>query len=344
MDGRTEHEFEVDKKIKIKLENKPYYLNEWYKNLRANDMTLDTCRDYINKVSKFLDFISEKNNIYISDVLTDMFTLDLIDEYFSNIRYKIDKNGDKVRTSDSYFITVRYALSNFFDFLVKRNYVEKNYIKENVRSITNKDKERIDSERVILTKEDFIKIQTYAKEKLVKYPISMRQIMYYRDYAIIILFMHSGIRCEELREINIEDIDFENNRLKLITKGGKNRYVIIQGECKDAIKNWLKFRTIALLHLDKESDSLFISKYGKRPNKHTIIQIIAKNSYNALGYSISPHKLRAGCITILYNETKDIEFCRKFIGHTSVTTTQRYIMSDRNEKQRGADILNEIFK
>ena len=54
---------------------------------------------------------------------------------------------------------------------------------------------------------------------------------------------------------------------------------------------------------------------------------------------VSPHKIRAGVASILYEETKDIEFVRRAIGHTNVATTQRYIRTENKEREKASKLL-----
>lgn len=90
-------------------------------------------------------------------------------------------------------------------------------------------------------------------------------------------------------------------------------------------------------------DALFISNQKKRVSVKCIVRIVERYSLEGLGYSISPHKLRAAFCTILYNDTKDVEFVRRAVGHTCIETTLRYIADDDSARQEAADRLERIF-
>ena len=76
----------------------------------------------------------------------------------------------------------------------------------------------------------------------------------------------------------------------------------------------------------------------------TFSELVDKYAYKALGYHISPHKLRSGLASILYEEKHDIEFVRRVIGHSNVATTQRYIVTNNAEREETANIMGNIFK
>ncbi|MEE3416989.1 MAG: site-specific integrase, partial [Prevotella sp.] len=58
---------------------------------------------------------------------------------------------------------------------------------------------------------------------------------------------------------------------------------------------------------------------------------------------LSPHKLRSGFCSIMYSKTHDIEFVRRAVGHSNVATTQRYIVTNKDEKKKSAEIMESIL-
>ena len=76
---------------------------------------------------------------------------------------------------------------------------------------------------------------------------------------------------------------------------------------------------------------------------NTVANVVRKYSKIGLGYEISPHKLRSGYCSILYNKTGDIEFVRRAVGHSRVDTTQRYIVTKGSEKEKAAEIMEGLL-
>ncbi len=110
---------------------------------------------------------------------------------------------------------------------------------------------------------------------------------------------------------------------------------------KTALKDWLADREIKMA--GKENSAIFISNQTTRICPATIDAIVKKYSKEALGFEISPHKLRAAFCTELYNRTRDIEFVRRAVGHSHVDTTRRYIVDDDSAKDKAAELMKKIY-
>ena len=70
--------------------------------------------------------------------------------------------------------------------------------------------------------------------------------------------------------------------------------------------------------------------------------MVSSITKKALGYEMSPHKLRSGFCSILYKETKDLELVRRIVGHASSITTQRYIVINDDDKEKALKCLERI--
>ena len=93
-----------------------------------------------------------------------------------------------------------------------------------------------------------------------------------------------------------------------------------------------------------ETSALFISNVGNRISEAELERMIKDRSKKALGKSFSPHKLRAGFVTIMYEHTHDIEKVRRMVGHSNATTTQRYIVTENQEKEEAASIMENLLQ
>ena len=154
--------------------------------------------------------------------------------------------------------------------------------------------------------------------------------------------MRTGMRETALIEINLSDISFLENDLKVIDKRHKVHHYYLSESTKDVLRKWIFVRK-EILNGIEDVDALFISNRKVRMTADSVINIVKKYSEEALGYAISPHKLRAAFCTILYDETHDIEFVREAVGHSSVTVTQRYIVKDNSEKKKAARMIEELI-
>lgn len=197
--------------------------------------------------------------------------------------------------------------------------------------------EELKNRRIIIGEEEFRKLLA-APDDESDYIVSVR------DKAMLAIFMTTGMRKSALIEMNIEDVNFDDLTMSYIDKRKKYFTRNIDDMVLIALKDWLEVRPRFVKRNPKGTNALFVSNRGSRFDANNLMRIVKKYSKRALGYEISPHKLRSGFITIMYNHNHDIEMTRRIIGHSNVATTQRYIRvkNDTIEKER-TDILKSIF-
>lgn len=328
MSGRIENDYKIKLRTEYKLSLMPDYVSEWYYHLVANKAKSTTCYNYINKVYQLLHFVKEDDikNVKVED-LTPM----AVERYIIHLQ---TGDGKLKKTSDAYQANAWSCLNNFFEFLSDRDYTKENIIK---KAGLRKPRVRDEVKRVHLTKDDFSKIiETVSYRKNLD-PIKCR------DTAILLLFMTTGMRKTALNNIDVKDINLESsslNSIEIIDKGERKHNYILTKQVKKALKEWLDVRPLLL---DGEDDgALFISYQGKRLSGNSIYKIVNKWTEEALGYKLSPHKLRGGFITIMIDETGDIAATSEAVGHRDVRTTQRYYASIGKGKTLAAKIMEDI--
>lgn len=336
MNGRVENDLKIFKSVESQLSDFPDYITDWYFYLKANENTATSCRDYIRKIRRFLEFIDED----IKDIELKQMTPGIVTRYIEKNKYK----DDGTEFSDSYKQGIWSCLNNFFEFLEGRDMVEKNVMKmAKIKRPKNKDLDRINQNRKLLTEDDFNKILEAVRNgagsnKAKGYQTKFKN----RDMAILLLFMTTGMRKTALMEINVDDIDLPNHTLYVIDKGHKAHEYYLNDTVVEALEAWLIDR---YEFLGNQSGALFVSKEKKRMHGNSIMQLVDKYAYEGLGYHISPHKLRSGLVSIMYTQTNgNLEFCRRMIGHSNITTTQRYIVTNNDERTKTAGIMNNLLK
>lgn len=328
MNGRLESEIRIQNKTEKRLINVPDFVYGWYLNLKASRKTSSTCYDFVKKICNFLEFI----NTDISNVTIDDITERKVAEYLLSIQTK-EVDGELKPTSDSYQGCVWSCLNNFFEYLVNRNMIEKNYILMIDRP-KNRDLERINSHRVLLTEDDFKNILTRVDD-------NMNLCERNRDRAIMLVFMTTGMRKTALINIMCDDLDVKNSTLFVIDKGNKRHTYTLNEQVLSAIHEWLDVRG---KYANKTGDNhLFLSNRGKMIGATALDNLVQKYTKAAMGKPLSPHKLRAGYCSILYDKTHDAEFVRRAVGHANVATTQRYIVTKGNERKKAAEIMASIL-
>ena len=150
-----------------------------------------------------------------------------------------------------------------------------------------------------------------------------------RDYAIITLFLNCGMRLSELVGININDIDFSENKMTVIGKGNKERTIYLNKACMRAVHEYLDVRPKDGIKTDKlnSSKALFLSERRERISKRTVQHIVDKELI-AAGLDTkkySTHKLRHTAATLMYQYGNvDIRALQEVLGHESISTTEIY--------------------
>lgn len=144
-----------------------------------------------------------------------------------------------------------------------------------------------------------------------------------RDYCIITLFLNCGMRLSELVGLNLSDINFNENKMKLLGKGNKERYVYFNDACHDSLVEYIKSRENSVT----DPDAVFLSRKNKRISRRRVEQIVElhlrKIGLSGQGYSV--HKLRHTAATLMYQHGNvDTLTLKEILGHKSIATTEIY--------------------
>ena len=158
-----------------------------------------------------------------------------------------------------------------------------------------------------------------------------------RDYAIIMLFLGTGIRVSECVGINIEDFDFETNALLVTRKGGNQVIVYFPDETADALQAYYTQRQ-EIETLEGHENAFFLSTQRRRITQRAVEKMVKKYAEIVvpLKKKISPHKLRSTYATNLYRETQDIYLVAEALGHSDINTTRKHYASMSDKRMREA--------
>jgi integrase/recombinase XerC len=257
-----------------------------------------TLRNYIKDVELFFQYLSDRK-IQITNE-RDLEQLEPIDiRGFMASRFKINKSSSNQRRLP--------ALKTFFKFLLKRALIEKN-----PTEIISSPKGEKTLPKAISVDEVLTLIHT----------ITEKDVLSLRDRAMVELMYGSGLRVSELVSINISDLDLKERTLKVFGKGKKERIVPLGSYSIESINEYLVRRSELL---KVETDALFLNKDGGRITTRSVARIIKKYLNRcAINKNVSPHTLRHSFATHLLGSGADIRFIQELLGHSSLSTTQRY--------------------
>jgi len=328
MNGRLEHDIKRETKINTVLQRMPEFMAEWDQNMKACQKSTVTRYQYLMKVELYLKSIEKPEK----EIVLEDLTFQSAQKFFISLN-TLTKKGQIVESSDSQKCTIWSAMQSMFVYFKKRNRINENPM-EMIDRPVNHDKERIQEKRILLNASDFKKILDAVDNDTFS---EVRE----RNKAILLLFMSTGMRKTALTEINIEDVNLDNATLSIVDKRKKTHMYYLTNETYDAISDWMDVR--GRYATEESGDALFITKFGNRIGNEAIKDVVARYTKLALGKLLTPHKLRAGYINVLYKKTHDLDFVCKAVGHSSVTTTARYMDAKGDERQKARDLMSSIL-
>ena len=161
-----------------------------------------------------------------------------------------------------------------------------------------------------------------------------------RDTAIITLFLGTGMRISELVGIDMDDLNFMSNEVRITRKGGNEDVLVFGGEVRSALLNYLIERE-AMHPAEGHENAFFLSLQKKRVSVRSVELLVKKYAKIAAPLKkISPHKLRSTYGTMLYGETGDIYLVADVLGHRDVNTTRKhYAAISENRRREAAEVI-----
>jgi len=146
-----------------------------------------------------------------------------------------------------------------------------------------------------------------------------------RDKAILELLYSSGPRVSELSGLNIDDLNIKGYLIKIKGKGKKERIVPVGSKAIDAMKSYMIERML----LKSKDRALFLNRMGTRLTDRGVRRIVVKYAKAlTINGQIGPHTLRHTFATHLLQGGADLRVIQELLGHSSLSTTQKYTHLD----------------
>ncbi len=227
------------------------------------------------------------------------------------------------------------ALRSFYGYFFKRQVISKNpTLLVDMPKLHDKAIIRLDTDEVAMLL-DYIEhgCSELTGQRKVYYEKTKN-----RDFAIIILLLGTGIRVSECVGLDIQDVDFKNNGIKVVRKGGNEMVVYFGEEVENALKTYLYTTRKSVNPLPGHENALFLSTQRRRIGVQAVENMVKKYAREVTpNKKITPHKLRSTYGTTLYKETGDIYLVADVLGHKDVNTTKKhYAAIDENRRRLAA--------
>ncbi len=272
-------------------------------------------KEYINKFIRYLEV--EKA---VSDHTVRAYRKDL-DEFYEYVKTEpdqidmIDVRGfiaDQIKKGLNK-ITVSRRLSSirsFFKFLHREGYILSNPAK------------LVSNPRVPKLLPRFLSVDDVFS--LIEKPEGIGLIPS-RDKAILELLYSSGLRVSELSGLNIDDLNTKESLVKIKGKGKKERIVPVGSKAVEAVKSYM----IERLLIKSKDKALFLNRMGTRLTDRGVRRIVVKYARAlAMNGQIGPHTLRHSFASHLLQGGADLRVIQELLGHSSLSTTQKYTHLD----------------
>jgi integrase/recombinase XerC len=205
------------------------------------------------------------------------------------------------------------AMRSFYDYCLKRKWIEKNPAKVLARPRQDKNVPTFLSEDEMA---EFLDLPSSDK------PLDLR------DRAALELLYASGIRVGELVAVDLEDVGFGERLVRVKGKGKKERLVLFGKKAEAGLRAYLRARP-DILKDRLGQNALFLNYKGERLTSRSVERIVGKYiRRTAVKRRISPHSLRHSFASHLLSRGADLRVIQELLGHASLATTQKYTHLD----------------
>jgi integrase/recombinase XerC len=300
---------------------------------------------YAMDLRGFFEFIRErKYNSYESlkqITLADAENISSTDiiEYLRHSRLYV-KNGREVTNSERAAKRKLSSLRSFYGYYNKQGLMKKNpAFQVDMPKIHDQAITRLDVNEVAELLDN-----VESGNRLTKNQLAAHEELKTRDLALLTLLLGTGIRVSECVGLDINDVDFDNDRIKVVRKGGAESFVYFGDEVREALFDYMDERS-TLQPAAGHENALFISRNNKRLCVRSVENLVKKYAMTVTTVKhITPHKLRSTYGTNLYQESNDIYLVADVLGHKDVNTTRKHyaeIVDNNRRKARNMVQLRE---
>ncbi len=165
----------------------------------------------------------------------------------------------------------------------------------------------------------------------------------YRNRAIFELLYATGMRVSELSNLNFEDLNLEENEIKVFGKGAKERIVLVSERAKKYLETYINTVRYMIFKEDmpKQTAPVFINKTGYRLQPQTVRAVIRDIMGKLeLPKHVTPHVFRHSFATKLLENGADLRIVQELLGHSSISNTQIYTHVSAERLKQSYDIAH----
>lgn len=332
----------LTKKLNELLKILPEFCKEFFSSIEYTKAAR-TKVAYAMDLKGFFEYLIEANPKFSNYSIRDFKLNHEIDQLDSNdlieyLRYVklYNKNGKDLSNSERAAKRKLSTLRSFYGYYHKTKKINQNpSLQVDMPKIHEKSIIRLEVNEVAQLLDNI-----ESGEKLTKAQLLRHKKLKGRDLALLSLMLGTGIRVSECVGLDVNDVDFQNDRIKIVRKGGTETFVYFGDEVHQILLEYLKVRA-NLSPAEGHENALFISAKKQRLCVRSVENLVKKYAYTVTTVKhITPHKLRSTYGTNLYQASKDIYLVADVLGHKDVNTTRKHYAEIIDENKRRA--RNEV--
>ena len=320
----------------------PKFLRDYFRGIE-NSTAPRTQIGYAIDLRTFFEFVKDNNSTCRDvdmhdigiDILSQLNAQD-IEEYLDYLKYYV-KNGHEYTNDERAIKRKLSALRSMYNYFHKKRIIDENPVLQvDMPKLHKKQIIRLDNDEV----DDLLNV-VESGDRLTKKQAECHDKLKVRDMAILTLLLGTGMRVSECVGINLEDVDYINDRIKIVRKGGYESFVYYGEEVRQALLDYMEERD-EIDALEGHKNALFLSSQRRRITVRSVELLVKKYASTVTGKHITPHKLRSTYGTNLYKETGDIYLVADVLGHSDVNTTRKHyaeLEEDRKKSVKDAVVI-----
>lgn len=344
MEHETYHQqktIENTLKLRELLSELPPWLKDFFRGIEQTTESR-TRIAYAQDLHNFFEFIVDSNSVYREtpinklpiELLSQLKAVDF-EEYLEYLKaYKKDgkRDGKLIVNNERAIKRKLSALRTMYRYYIRNEIIKENpVVLVDMPKIHEKAIVRLDVNEV----SELLDV-VESGNRLTENQKIFHEKTKVRDLALMTLLLGTGIRVSECVGLDITDVDFDNDRIKIVRKGGYEAYVYFGDEVREALLNYIEERKKTAAVKGHEN-ALFLSSRKSRISVRNVEVMVKKYSRTVTTLkTITPHKLRSTYGTSLYQETGDIYLVADVLGHHDVNTTKKHYAAVEEDRRRSA--------
>ena len=296
-------------KLREVLDTMPRFSKDFFRAIEPNT-SAKTRISYVYDIRLFFRFLIQSNPYFKNKDIKEIQLQDLeklqavdIEEYLEYLKLYVDDEGKTHTNQEQGLHRKLAALRSFYVYYYKRE-----LISNNPTLIVDMPK---------LHKKEIIRLE-------------------YDEVADLLDYVEHGGEKMSGVGLDVEDVDFKNNRIRIIRKGGKEDFVYFGDEVAEALFNYMEQRK-HIVTKEGHEHALFLSAQKRRICVQSVENLVTDCASQITSIKhITPHKLRSTYGTSLYRETSDIYLVAEVLGHNDVNTTRKHYAALGEDRKRMA--------